>query len=75
MKWALAIKTKLGNVYHAARGEGSARCDGRIKLVAEYHDLPPADGYVCARCRAISRFPQVQDAHGALPSKPQVVEP
>ena len=53
--WALAIKTKLGNVYHLCRGDEApaAHCDRRIRLELEKYEMPPDDGYVCARCLKI----------------------
>lgn len=59
MKWALSIKTRLGNVYHLTRDDGSmaARCDRRIKLeTLQRYETPPADGYQCARCRALIKM-------------------
>lgn len=68
MKWALSVKTKLGNVYHLTRDDGSvaARCDRRIKLEAlQQYETPPADGYQCARCRALLRMGALTSATGS----------
>jgi len=52
--WALAIKTKLGNVYHLCYGD-AAHCDYRIRLEPRKYEVPPDDGYVCGRCRRFVR--------------------
>lgn len=54
MSWALAIKSKLGNVYHFVADDGVyARCDGRLRVEDEHYTEPRDDGYVCNRCRKI----------------------
>lgn len=63
MKWALAIKARLGNVYHVV-GEPQrqvARCDRRLRLDDKQYETPPDDGYQCQRCRALATLDAQRD--------------
>lgn len=57
MRWALSIKSALGNVYHlkAYHNPPRAYCNSRVRLQERAYETPPDDGYLCGRCQTIER--------------------
>ena len=50
MKWALAIKSALGDTWHMPRGSVAA-CSSRVRVDASRaRDARPSDARVCTHC-------------------------
>jgi hypothetical protein len=58
-KWAPAIKTSLGDVWHLVFADTYAACDHRLPVRTEDNKIAPnSDGppnvYTCKRCRNLA---------------------